>query len=263
LDKFLAVRDDAPEFYSLSVPGADRADGGRIVRQLEVQPPHELLAEEVRGNPKVLEELAAARPHEEWARNYSEHPVVVANPAGTVLPLAVYLDGVPFTRTDGFLGIWVYNLISWRRHLVAVVRKSEMCSCSCRKWCTLWPIFHWLAWSLRALAEGLAPATRHDGSPFFPNEHHRIAMAGKGIVKGAVVLVKADWAEMTGSLGFPNWQTNRSPCLFCHCDKEGLYTLRGLSPVSFPAALKTEAECAAACAAAEVRVVLTSAEQHR
>ena len=135
MDAYLDLQSTESNFYQLQVPGFSRSEGGRTIHQLEVQPPHERLAEEARANPELSAKLREAMPETEWAENYTEHPVVKASPPGTVLPLALYLDGVPFTKHDGVLAFWVYNLLTFKRHLVAVVRKSEMCQCGCRRWC--------------------------------------------------------------------------------------------------------------------------------
>ena len=47
---------------------------------------------------------------------------------------------------DSILAISIVNVLSGRRHLSIVIVKSEFCSCGCFAWCTLFPIFDWLAW---------------------------------------------------------------------------------------------------------------------
>lgn len=262
LDRYMKVSED-PEYYVLQVPGSDRGSGERCVHDIETVPPHEALATELAENPAILDQLRAGGPAADWAKNYTEHPVVVASEPGTVLPLALYCDGVPYTNLDGFLGFWIYNLVSWKRHLVAVVRKSQLCDCGCRRWCSLHPVFELLSWSLGALAAGIFPEARHDGRPWMPGvDDVRAGRGGSAAPRGAVVLLKGDWSEFCLTFGFTNWSSNR-PCLFCHCGKDGLYVTENFTARTFPHPLKGDLDYETACAAAEVPTTFANELQLR
>ena len=58
-----------------------------------------------------------------------------------------FIDGVPSTRRDGMLGVWMHSLATSSRHVIAVYRKSSLCRCGCGAWCTLHPLWVFLAWS--------------------------------------------------------------------------------------------------------------------
>ena len=105
LDAYLRVAEDAP-LYIVPVPGHDRGTAERVVHELEAMPPHEAIAAEIAAKPDLRKELRET-PAGTWGPGYEKHPLVRASPPGTVFPLALYLDGVPYTRTDGFLGIWI------------------------------------------------------------------------------------------------------------------------------------------------------------
>ena len=90
------------------------------------------------------------------------------------LPLVLYADGVPYSQTDSLVGFWIYNLISERRHLVAAVKKRNLCKCGCKGWCGLYIIFEFLAWCLDALAQQVFPSH----SPFGELDHVRKALGG-------------------------------------------------------------------------------------
>ena len=182
-----------------------------MLHRLEACPAHELLAQELAENPQILRDLRESVERGDWPPSYTEHPVVRSAPAGTVLPLAVYLDGVPFSKSDGFLAFWVYNLLTMRRHLVAVLRKSFACTCGCKRWCSLHPIFSFLHWTLAALAHGAFPQTRHDGGAWRREDAHRAAAAGAPLPKAAAVALKGDWAEFALALGFPTWSHAAHP----------------------------------------------------
>eukprot|EP00959_Pyramimonas_sp_CCMP1952_P385880 8087329-Pyramimonas_sp.AAC.1 len=73
------------------------------------------------------------------------HPAMQRrDPAGhRPLMLALYADGIRYTRSDrtgksdSLLLVTMHTLASRRRHPLAVIRKSEMCRCGCRGWCTI------------------------------------------------------------------------------------------------------------------------------
>ena len=68
---------------------------------------------------------------------YRDHPVVTEAlargvPAWQIRPLAIYVDGVQYTRRDSFDAVYVQDLTSGRRHLAWVFRlelkmRSEAC----------------------------------------------------------------------------------------------------------------------------------------
>eukprot|EP00971_Amphidinium_carterae_P261148 5180994-Amphidinium_carterae.1 len=57
------------------------------------------------------------------------------------------------------------NLVHNKKVLLGVVRKRLMCgnkcNCACGSWCSMFPIYQLLAWSMTALAEGRFPSSRH------------------------------------------------------------------------------------------------------
>ena len=112
-------------------------DLSRTSHEMVVQLPHECFVEEMTEN-----RHAAEGPLDpEWTEAYRQHPVVLRNPEATVMPYVFDLDCISFTNTDCLLGMFVYSLHSLKRHLCCVIRKSNFCTCGCRGWCTLFPIF--------------------------------------------------------------------------------------------------------------------------
>lgn len=261
LDRYLDTSTAIKHTYHLDVPGHSKHEASRCVHRLPVVPPHEVFDREVSDSHTLTRELLESCQNSEWTASYLEHPVVQRHPVGTVHPLCLYLDGVPFTKHDSFLAIWAYSLISETRHLLCIIRKSDMCACGCKKWCSLHSIYSWLHWSLDALGNGFMPSCRHDGTAFGADEQHRSLLAGSPIAKGAVVMVKGDWAEFALSLGFPTWAHATHPCPFCTCRKSQMFVSDNLSPISFPFPLKTHEGYLEACRAAEHWVLVT--EQNR
>ena len=97
--------------------------------KLPVIPPYELLNQEMSECREQLDSLLAeARRDDLLPSIYTTHPVAVSS-SMKAHPIAIYLDGLPTTKTDGVLGAWVYFVNSNKRHLCAVIKKSLLCTC--------------------------------------------------------------------------------------------------------------------------------------
>ena len=97
---------------------------------------------------------------------YFDNAIVKENPPGTVMPIAVYVDAVPFSRTDAAIGFFIYNMVTGIRTLSALLPKTELCQCGCKGWCSFYEVFDMLHWSFLALRVGEWPTNRHDQLPF-------------------------------------------------------------------------------------------------
>ena len=42
------------------------------------------------------------------------------------------MDGVAYSHIDSVLGVWAINMISQKRHVVALIRKKQMCKCGAK-----------------------------------------------------------------------------------------------------------------------------------
>ena len=184
------------------------------------------------------------------------HPVVLLH-LYRAFPLALYLDGVPYTKLDGVIGFWIYNLVTNVRHLLGVIRKSKICRCGCRGWCSFFPVFLFLNWSLRALASGFFPSEFMSG-PFSPDDERRIGLAGLPLALwAALIIIEGDWAEYAHTMGFPTWADLSSPCFACTCTPEELYEDQDADLLSLPWPEATHTEYMDACQDCEVLCVLT------
>ena len=148
--------------YLLPVPGHKRHDLTRTVHDVPTMPMHEVLAKELRDSATVPFKLEEARENGTLPRAYWDHPVVKAS-STPVLPVALFMDGVAYSHTDSVLGVWAINMISQKRHVVALMRKRQMCKCGCQGWCSQFPLMTLLRWSLEAMADGryVWGASRH------------------------------------------------------------------------------------------------------
>ena len=137
------------------VPSFDKYSMSRCVLNIPMIPLHEALQGELEEDPSIETTFNASTPEGDWNKDYFRHPVVRnKDPDEVVYPIALYLDGVPFNRRDGLVAVYGYNLCTGSRHLIAVIRKSQVCRCSCQGWCTWYVVMTFLKWSARALAMG-------------------------------------------------------------------------------------------------------------
>jgi hypothetical protein len=155
MKKILRVDDLETRHMHIDVPGSDKHSFDLGVFKTPVIPPHEALHAEIVDKPEIHDMLAEAIRTDVLPPMYYQHPVVKAS-GGKAVPLMLYADGVPVTKNESVLGFWTYNILTMNRHLVCCIRKSRMCSCGCKGWCTLWAVFNWLQWSCMAMALGFS-----------------------------------------------------------------------------------------------------------
>ena len=199
-------------YYVLPTPFHSKQSMLRGIRPLPVAVPHEQIMEDIAHD--TLSKLNESVENGTLPKCYYENPIVKANPFERILPLVLYLDGLPYSQLDSVIGFWLCNYITGKRYLIGVLRKRCLCKCGCRGWCSLAPIFAFLAWSLIAMSLKTFPDFRHDGSALDPT---RLQLAGSVMAIRAILMyIKGDWAEYAQSLGFPTWQSNVRPCFLCN-----------------------------------------------
>ena len=252
LDPLLGYKAYNTDLYHVDLPTYNKKDASRCLTSTPMLLPHELLAREMGSDPSLglcLDEMKHDLPD-----CYCEHPLVspLLDNDQLPIPIAIYLDAVPYSQTDSVIGFWLENLVSGRRHLFCTLRKKRACACGCRGWCTLVLIFRVLAWSLDVLAKGQYPTTNHAGEPWTDADpQHRRDLGGTKLKHTAVDLfVKGDWSEFVTSLGFPAWRDGVRPCFCCNafddlyetadCDPLGLRWRENQDPDYFDACNRCE-----------------------
>ena len=198
LDSALAYSEHAGRLYALEFPGHDKYSASRSTLTTYVQPPHECLKQEFQDNPALWKQAAKHIATDAMPPAYVENPVVQnACIKDLVLPVALYVDGVPYhARKKGYdavVGWWLCNIISGKRHLIGAIRKSETCCCSCRGWCLFHAMWQFIRWSLEVLSAGSWPSSRHDGHEWRSCDQWRATHAGSSLgFKAACIFLKAD-----------------------------------------------------------------------
>ena len=262
LDSLLGFAEAKKTSYTLSAPGQKRGELSRSTIELPTRPPHELAQEELERNPTVLTRLLEARRSSDLPETYDTHPVVRGT-TDLVVPWGLYMDGVSYSLTDSVLGCWLINLVSGARSLICVIRKRLVCQCGCRGWCTYDVLMRWLHWSFKAMAEGVFPTARHDGSAWLEADESRRARAGQPMkMRGALLRIKGDWEEFCVRLGFPTWASGIRPCFCCAASGPDLADVRGVSVVGLPWHVNSDPDYDAACSRCERWAVITPELRH-
>jgi hypothetical protein len=249
------------DFYRLSMPAFQRWSLGRSLIDCDVNLAHERLKEHIDAAPDFFEKVDEAAKSSGWADRYRNHELLKVPGGDRLVPLALYIDGVPFLKRDSAIGFWLSNLATGQRVLVMSLRKRQLCRCGCKHWCSFWTAFSYLRWVLAIMVEGRYPAHRHDGSAWPEGKH--ADQAGQPLGYRAVVLfIKADWAEFCHTVGFWQWSHHGHPCFKCFCTGGPLGNIARFSDVSvldLPWTPKDAAAYELACQTAEIRVVVASA----
>jgi hypothetical protein len=252
------------DLYDMAVPGHFRHDLSRTVHTVSCLPAHEQLVDDLVNDPTCRYRLLEMFHDQALPQCYFENQIVKENPPGTVLPTAFYLDAVPFSQSDSVLGMWLINLISGRRFLFAVLRKSMVCRCGCKGYCSFHAMFTLVRWSLLSLKAGKFPVLRHDGQAWLPSDSEREKRAGKSMpMKAVCIYVKGDWSEYASTLGFPNWADGLRPCFQCCGFGDDLYVAANNTMDKLRWSVNEREDYYTACERCIIVVRVETAEQQR
>jgi hypothetical protein len=253
------------DFYELATPVNSRREGVRSVVATHAWPPLEAVEEDISTTPDMDAALEKAIAVGDLPPSYFDHVVVRAAPAGVpVHGYTLYVDAVKCTRTENAIGFWLRNIITKVPLLLLCLRKTELCACGCRGWCTMSVVMQFLNWSFEAMAAGVRPLARHDQSQWLPSDNVRETIAGLPLRwRAAVLFIKNDMMEFITTFGFPSWGTLGHPCPLCWCTRADWHTIAGIGPACLPWATKTLADYDAACANCEKWVVISRPEVYR
>lgn len=263
LDNMLKFGDAEMEFYKVVVPSSSRHTAFRSYDPIYMLPPHEAVQRMLVEVPDMATRVQEAHRADMLPPYYDEHPVVrSAGPGEVIIPLALYVDGVGHTRTDGTVAYYLYNLIDNRRHLIAALRKEDMCRCGCGGHCTQFIAQRVIRWGFEAAAVGRFPASRHNGEAFEDCDAIRSSLAGaplgtENCSRAAVVAFKCDLAELSSTFGLPAVSSNFGACPLCMHEGKDFFTVTGFTPFRMPARRKTFADWDQACSQCEINVSVT------
>ena len=149
-----------------------------------------------------------------------EHLEVVKLEIGALelLGLGLWIDGVPynFDRSESIEAI-AMNLpgltgeFKNMRLPITAIPKPFVATGE-----TMHDICEIILWSLRHLALGVNPSSRHDGEPFLQEDWHRKTVAGSPLrLRAALVEIRGDWLMMKETFHLPGWKEKIGCCWLC------------------------------------------------
>ena len=259
-DKFVGTYPKDLPAYSVRLGERTRHDASRYFEGIPTIPPHEALDREFQRTDEPSAALRRAKHADDLPLVYKTHPWVTAAGETDIHPYCLYMDGVQYNKMDTYVGFWCYFMLTGTRHLLAVLRRSELGSCGCKGWCSLWPIFGMIKWSMQCMYRGIWPTMRHDGQAWSESDAERAAKADSQLGWRGGGPFKGDWSEYCHSLGLASWADSISPCPFCFCGPTEMHTTMGLSAFGGPHPAKDGRHYDAACRNCEVEVTLSAAD---
>ena len=259
LDTYTGTKLSEHTYFLVDMPSHDRHECSRSVRQVPLRLPHECIEEECVTHGDLVGLLVQAKRDGRLPRSYEHHKIVRENPSDAVIPQALFVDGVKFTRRSNLLAIYQYNVLTGRRFLNCCVRKSELCHCGCRGWCSLWVLLETLRWSLECAGKKLWPLIRGDGKEWIDNhDDARRAMGGEALsVRSCLLWIKTDWGEFPSTFGLAGHSTKVAPCAFCLAHTEELHQHREVDMEWLPWGKVTADIYDRSCSKCEQRVTMT------
>ena len=248
------------QWYRVPIPVHCKYDGSRTIKEFACQPVHVSLAEEIADSKDFFQSLRKAVSENSFSTAYTSDELVRSSPPGTIVPIGIYLDGVKYQNRDSTLGIWAINLATNRRHLMLCLPKRSLCRCGCRGWCSLDPALRFVEWTFTAMRIGKYPASFFDG-PWRTQVGADVAGEDLGFLAVCCIL-KADWAEFSGTLGFRSWAHHEHACFRCWATGGPAGTWQqtsGIDVLTIPWAERSWQDLVLACDRAEVIATINNA----
>jgi hypothetical protein len=186
-------------------------------------------------------------PIDEWTPAQRDHVVVqAALKAGAhpsrVRRLGIFMDDAGFTKQESFEGLFISDLDTGMRFLIAIIRKAELCDCGCRGFCTFWPVHDAILSDLQSSADGKWSVVSHLQEAFEPgSKRQQRAGMPMGLVL-AITELRADMPGYTGPMGFRASSHVHHPCSVCNISKADLSNLDNISLDDGPSDLFTNAQ---------------------
>ena len=99
IDDFTLLKVESERTYDVQVPGHDRLENDRVVTEVPFVPPHKSIEEELAASVAAADTLATmCVANKNYTQTYFKHPVVRSSAPCTVWPLAINVDGTPFSE---------------------------------------------------------------------------------------------------------------------------------------------------------------------
>ena len=186
---------ELPELEFVETVGYDKVSCIRTTFDVPVQMPSAVLsaAHGSLPDPPGEDPLLDIVPHAHFRDSPARHRALAAGHHWSkIRPIALYFDGVHYSKHETFEGLFFQCLREKARFLSAVLLKSDFCKCGCRGWCTIYPIL--LAWV----------------------ENINSSQKSSSDVYVMVSETRADWPAICNMAAIRQWSHSTFPCLCCN-----------------------------------------------
>lgn len=124
VEKILGREFEEPRLYKIKCPMHEKIASTRVGIDVPVQLAHEAISEDYENS---WESLVKQDEEREWYDVYKEHPTVVRAlenkiPLSRIIPIALYWDGVKYSKNDNFIALYIHNLRTGKKYLYFVIR---------------------------------------------------------------------------------------------------------------------------------------------
>ena len=206
--------------YWSKIPMWDKKSHKRVFLDFPMHPVHESFSSHCQRAPDDFR-FEALPEGQNLADVYYGHPVTLAH-GDKSFPIGFFSDALPHTKKDSVYCYYWSNIVTGKRHIICVLRKKDLCQCSCRGQCTFGAVQRLLVWTFNAVANGTWPEHRHNGEEFSDWRAREKGDLAEGL-RGALCQVRADLLEFVTSLGFKNWANVSRPCFVCDVTKDKMF----------------------------------------
>ena len=258
IDDFTLFKVESERTCDVRVPGHDGLENDRVVTEVPAVPPHESIEEELAASVAAADTLATMCREQELLQAYFQHPLVRSSAPGTTRPLAIYVDGTPFSKLDSILGIFVVGIVTSSGHLVGTLQKTGICTCS--SFC----VTEFVKWSCLAMTSGMWPTASHHGKLWRGDSdaaRSQLARTSLGFIC-IVLRITRNWAEYSPTLGFTTYTTRIHQRFACHCEHADMHQTSGFRPGHLSWAVNDHDSYETACRRRERWITLQGAAQH-
>lgn len=231
-----------PGLYWAQVPMARPKSGKRELVWLPFLLPHEWLPLYCKES-GAYEDLEPADADEDLQERLLKLQQQLQAPF--LVGLGLHGDGVPIggTLREESLDCFNVNMVTSKKHSGLRVPFT----CTHLSWSitdeTFEVVMAVFCWSLRCLAAGRKPTSRHDGSawltrgpeekgrqPWLDSDNKRAVSPERGNdlslgIHAVLVEIRADWVFFNKLLKFPAWNTKEGLCWLCKCANDDMRTL--------------------------------------
>lgn len=175
LDKVPGTHEEDDRCCEIDFPVHVKLSDERMLALVPLILPHESLADEVahdESQRKKLQTMARTASTPWYKRSLSERCGRAACTSTAHRSMLTAACSASFC----------VNIVSGARHLRGTLRKSNICRCGCKGWCSICPVLQILQRPLLALHTGTLPDRRADHHPWKPSDDIRSSVAGDKLV---------------------------------------------------------------------------------